>query len=339
MSPLVVDRHSYAFYKERETSTSESLQKQFREAFSVGDWCKMEHLLSIGALINYRYDEDGQTLLSNCNTREAIIKLMELGADVNAKDKNGESVLYKAIYQNWSNNLVKTLLKYGAQVNVQGRAGCLLVVALRSQNKNLPLIKLLLEHHANLDGVDKYDTNKPLRNAMWNRDYMKLLIKYGVLQNADTYCKDFLSTEQERSYIPGYDEMNHHLQACVEENVLMKKTILNNRLSLYDYLYKKYNNGAQVYNIDIREFPIYGDIIQKVVSRKILLNKLLIYVPSEPGPIQLNYDCKLKIAAYLDIEDIQNVIEAFVSRKYLLRNLNRVCVYAPSDTTKLRLYT
>jgi len=81
------------------------------------------------------------------------IKMMKLllgsGANVNQRDKDGETVIFIAVRKN-NVKIVKTLIEFGANVNVKGKynyvSDCLLEIA--RNKKYVEMEKLLLEHGA-----------------------------------------------------------------------------------------------------------------------------------------------------------------------------------------------
>jgi esterase/lipase superfamily enzyme len=90
------------------------------EAAKAGDTAKVEQLLEQGADVNAK-DKNGKTALMNAafngHTGSAMV-LLEAGADVNAKDKNGWTALIEAV-NGGHTETVKALMDAGADVNAK----------------------------------------------------------------------------------------------------------------------------------------------------------------------------------------------------------------------------
>ena len=77
-----------------------------------------KYALEHGANVNAK-DTDGQTALMKAYTTEQVRLLIEAGADVNAKDKNGKTALMQAVFP----EQVKLLIEAGADVNAKDNQG------------------------------------------------------------------------------------------------------------------------------------------------------------------------------------------------------------------------
>lgn len=89
-------------------------------AIEGGDADVIKVFLSKGANVNAKND-DGDTLLFRAvskQNQEVIKLLLDQGSDINAKDVNGETVLMKAVQQN-DIELVRLLLSRGAGIKVK----------------------------------------------------------------------------------------------------------------------------------------------------------------------------------------------------------------------------
>ena len=107
-----------------------------------------------------------------------IKRLIEMGADVNAKNGYGYSPLRLAV--RGDNKLIKLLISAGADVNTKDYRGeSPLHIAIL--NENIALVKLLISAGADVNAKDKY-SKSPLRRAVDknNKAIAKLLIKAGV---------------------------------------------------------------------------------------------------------------------------------------------------------------
>lgn len=83
------------------------------------------------------------------DTVKASALMLEHGADVDARDDQGQTALYYAIWQNSIEN-AKLLLEHGADANAQDSSKQSLIVAAISYS-NEDMVKLLLDNGANVD--------------------------------------------------------------------------------------------------------------------------------------------------------------------------------------------
>ena len=96
------------------------IDKEFLNACEEGDLERVKQLLERGADVNVR-DKDGETALmivSWYGKKEIAELLIKNGIDINAKDNLGRTAL---MYASWygHNEVVKLLLENGADVNAQ----------------------------------------------------------------------------------------------------------------------------------------------------------------------------------------------------------------------------
>jgi len=117
----------------------------------AGDAIKIRLLLSKGAKVDARSKLGRTPLLIAAaydGATEAARLLIENGADVNARDKGGISVLEQAASSNHI-ELVRLLLAKGATVNTADEGGFTpLMAAAGNGDRNADLVKLLLAHGA-----------------------------------------------------------------------------------------------------------------------------------------------------------------------------------------------
>lgn len=311
-------KHSWVYYKnniEPFLNTSETLQKYLKQACFDGDWSMARHLLEKGANMNYRYDDDGQTLLFYCTTTNEIKGLMELGADINARNKTQQTPLGHAICKLWSIDLIRLLLKYGAHVNTQVLLGFSPLTWAIVRLAKLEIITLLLEYKANNNGTDQCN---PLIFVLYDKNYAEVLIKYGVLQNAENDCKKIIKLRRENMQ-EVYPEVDQYLEACIKEVTLMRRTPLNGNTNLYNFLNQSRNCRLHIgSSIDVNKFQVYKDVVQETIERathrSILLKEMkavCVHTASGQKVIQLDFDSTFEIAVYLDNEDLQSLIRAF----------------------------
>lgn len=145
---------------------------------SAASWRGPEEVLSLleqGADVNAR-DEDGETVLMKAANRnenpETIKALLEAGADINARDKRGNTALIKAVGFNRNLDVIKVLLNAGADVNA------------KNDNRYTPLIEALSPYAFIID------------DEIQQIQIVKLLLSFGAevnsmaLENASIYSSN-----------------------------------------------------------------------------------------------------------------------------------------------------
>lgn len=302
---------------------SNRLQNRLKKAFEDKNWSLFNYLLGRGANINHQYGTFGETLLFNCITSSEIKKLIELGADVNAKDNFGTSVLGHATVNCRSIDSIRTLLKCGADVNAPTQQGSysyspLTFAAKHRQYIGVDIIKLMMEYRGDIKGP-------PVRNAprVWlgDDDCSQILIKYAVLYNQERDCGNIIELNQQRfDNILECMKAKTFLAKCVREVALMREMKLNEKTTLYEFLTVSKNRRVLIKTpIDSSNFSIYKDIVQEAFERwtyrQDLAKKLgtgCIYARSGRRIIKLDYDSTLEVADYLDDEDLESSVKAFV---------------------------
>ena len=127
-----------------------------RKAAQDGDMQAVKDLLDKGANVNAK-DDTGKTVLHWVaparDNPEMVKVLVAKGADVNAKDNEGETALMIAASQS-NPGILAELIEAGAEVNAQNNAGrtALMAAAFRA---NVEEIKILLAKGADLKLTDK----------------------------------------------------------------------------------------------------------------------------------------------------------------------------------------
>jgi ankyrin repeat protein len=133
----------------------------------AGDAVKVRLLLSKGARVNVRSKLGRTPLLVAAaydGATEAASLLIEKGADVNARDEGGMSVVEQAAASNHI-ELVRLLLAKGADVNIADLGGgTALMAAAGNSDRNAAMVKLLLEHGAAVN-VKSGDTAEMVKNG------------------------------------------------------------------------------------------------------------------------------------------------------------------------------
>jgi hypothetical protein len=130
--------------------------------------------------------KNGQTVIHIAAFNDYGISalLLEHGADANATDVYGSTPLHYAIYHNRNGRIVKLLLAHGAVVDARDSTG-LTPLHLASRNQKKAAIKLLLEHGADVNARDAHGST-PLQMARLmihgpNEAVVQLLLKHGAV--------------------------------------------------------------------------------------------------------------------------------------------------------------
>lgn len=146
------------------------------------------------------------------NNISEVKKLIQAGANVNAKYDNSDTVLIEAT-RNGNIEIVRLLLKYGADVNIQNKYGNT-ALTYASGSGHIDIVRLLLEHGANVNTKSKYNLT-PLIMATRNghTEIVKLLLEHGSDVNAIDNCGDTALIEA--SY-RGYIEIEELLKSVIE---------------------------------------------------------------------------------------------------------------------------
>ena len=100
--------------------------------------------------INYYGITDLMTLAENGDDPAEILKLIEQGADVNARDDAEQTALMYAAVSNQNPEIISALLKSGADINARDDAGRTALMLAVSKNPNLDVIKTLIK----ADGIE-----------------------------------------------------------------------------------------------------------------------------------------------------------------------------------------
>ena len=173
---------------------NDKTSKQFHEV--------VRHLIELGADLNYTRPEDGKKSLLHFLTRdehfEVIKDLVAAGIDIEAKDEDGETALFKtAYYPNLP--LLRFLLKLGADINTRNSFEETMLhaaVGRIGRGDNLPdsieVIKFLIAKGLDVNATDKKG-NTPLHTTCWGvyKDYSNLDVIKALIQNgADINVKN-----------------------------------------------------------------------------------------------------------------------------------------------------
>ena len=142
--------------------------KDFRDLVETGSPESIETAVKNGANVNAR-DTNGTTMLmyaaSHNQNPDAISVLLNAGADIKARSSDGSSVLMFAARHTQNAEVVTTLLKAGADINAQAKRGTTALMLAARYNQTLEVITTLLTAGAdtkliNLDGKTALDYAK-----------------------------------------------------------------------------------------------------------------------------------------------------------------------------------
>ncbi|EAY16294.1 ankyrin repeat protein, putative [Trichomonas vaginalis G3] len=123
--------------------------------FNIPSLC--EYFLSIGANVNGK-DKYGQTALhyaAKYNRKEAAELLISHGANVNEKDKDGKTALHFTAVFNNSKEIAELLISHGANVNEKDNNGRTALHYAAVFNNRKEIAELLISHGANINEKDK----------------------------------------------------------------------------------------------------------------------------------------------------------------------------------------
>ena len=222
-------------------------------------------------------DELNQKLfeaVENENITE-IKSLLNQGANVNVREKDGQTPLHYAAYLN-NINIAKLLIDSGADVNVQDEDGWApLRWAVRAEN--FDLVKLLIENGADVNVQDK-DGCAPLHSAaFWDSvDIIKLLIENGVdpfIKNKDgkiplDYCKNEEMHKLLENYMNNYKQRNK--TPSIENNDLLYYAFDNNLIEVKKCVYR------ENYNINIQDDKGYTPLMYAIMNHNLKMVEFLI---------------------------------------------------------------
>ena len=213
------------------------------------------------------------TSSSYTNKFDVVKLLIERGADVNAKDEIGDSILGWACCSR-KLDLVKILVEHGANVNIKNKNGitplgevCDMSSLRHEEDKYLEVAKYLINHGADVDVKGK-DGDTPLLilcHKYWsvNLDLLKLLVENGAdvnveNKNGDTPLKELArrgdkNIELIKYLIENGADINASnssalTEACIDGNLDLVKLLLNygSKINSEALLYACYNCNIEL---------------------------------------------------------------------------------------------
>ena len=141
----------------------------------------------------------------NSPSPDVIERLVELGADVNARDKFGMTALMMAL-DSTNPEVIDLLVKLGADVNARDTSLGRTILMLAAQGNNTELIERLVRLGADVNARDKYQRRTAL---MW-------AARFGSLEVIERLVK--LGAD-----VPYKNECGHTALSLVKENKVLKE--------------------------------------------------------------------------------------------------------------------
>ncbi|AAF44459.1 ankyrin repeat gene family protein [Fowlpox virus] len=141
----------------------------------------------ISDLYNYKNDINNILKTIQLYNADMLLFLIEIGLDINTKDKKGKTALHYACNSINCIETVKEIMKYGADINVKDREG---LTPLHSACKygDLKLSKLLIEYGADV----KVKTTSTVLNLAVESGNVEL-VKFLIEKNPEFITSDYLS--------------------------------------------------------------------------------------------------------------------------------------------------
>jgi ankyrin repeat protein/anti-anti-sigma regulatory factor len=203
---------------------------------------------------------------------DCVKMLLDHGADVNAVDNSGKTVLHAAfgMFNKVDYNCIKMLLDHGADINSVDNSGTtVLHAALKSSDgANYDCIKMLIDHGADMNAVDN-SGNAVLHAAFksfqpLNYDCIKMLIDHGADMNAVDNSGNAVLHAAFKSFQPlNYDCIKMLIDHGADVNVVdySGNTVLHTASKRdgglnYDCIKMVIDHGA-----DINAVNYYGDTV------------------------------------------------------------------------------
>ncbi len=117
---------------------------------------------------------------------ELVQKYITNGADVNARDKDDQTVLMLAIMKNKKQELIESLINYGADVNAKSALGGTVLMHAISHNNELEIINILIRKGANVNATSEGNWTALMLAAENSKkmNVIKMLIEAGADVNA-----------------------------------------------------------------------------------------------------------------------------------------------------------
>nr|XP_014284250.1 serine/threonine-protein phosphatase 6 regulatory ankyrin repeat subunit B [Halyomorpha halys] len=253
-----------------------------------------------GADVNQRISPYNETFLHFTPSIEITNELLLFGADVNARDRYGQTPLYSAIANKKELKVIRALLNHGADINARDINGETPLHCAMIDGKELAIIRELLRHRVDVNAIDNAGKTALHLAVRWgngtNLEVMKELLEFGaditsndhptplheaVYRGFDT-CAELLikmivlkKFDESKGIEPSHyvgspvvDKLMHFLDKCICEVINMRANKICGNHSLFDFVTKRGDNIKAFYPTNkiipeeiIAKYPIYFDII------------------------------------------------------------------------------
>ncbi|XP_052088639.1 uncharacterized protein LOC127725593 [Mytilus californianus] len=179
----------HMFIREWINDVNETTLEKFVEAGANVNFCNIHGETPLHCLFRKKIDtfEDDNQIIGEeerNKLQESIKILVRKGADVNTKNKEGESPLFLANHV----ESVNALLDMGAEINLPNNLKQTpLLVSIRKSRENIDLVNVLLYRGAAVNAIDIHGSNI-LHYIAWygvNADVLDIVTAYGVNVVAD----------------------------------------------------------------------------------------------------------------------------------------------------------
>ena len=159
-----------------------SLSDGLHQACSEGDVERLKFLLCQGARLSDKGGIGDTPLQSACHAGQTEVAslLIQLGADINAKDWFNRYTPLHCACENGHVDTVRLLVEHGADVNLKGEGGDT-PLHYACQNVHVDTVRLLVEHGVDVN-VKRDDGDTPLHYACESGDVdiVRLLVELGA---------------------------------------------------------------------------------------------------------------------------------------------------------------
>lgn len=256
------------------------------------------------------------------NRNFAVIKmLLDNGADVNAHDSSGNTVLMYACRFNADKDIVKMLIRYGANVNARDN-NWKSVLMYASQNDNIEILKILIQSGANVNAKMEDGTTALIIAAQNNPnvEITKFLLDSGAdidarvmlkaVHNINSTTKNIRKKQKAIKATTNIDMKDVTKKAVswyamtkgffMDEDEIKEKT--DSVADKFDGVEQIYNNALGKTVLMVACENINPEIIAFLLSRKIDIN-----AKGPFGMTALMYACDSKTSS--DVTGIKTLLE------------------------------
>ena len=258
----------------------DKLNKRLYDAVLKERNSEIKSLLKQGADVNAK-DKDGWTLLHRASfwNRIDIAKfLIENGADVNAKDKNGETPLYLV---SWDLvDIAKFLIENGADIDAQNKDGWT-PLHLAAFWCKIDIVKVLIEN-----GADPFIKNINGQTAL------DLCVDKAIRAILDTYMNEYNQTIDETKNNEYSIFNNNLLDATFNSDLIeVKKCVFSGK-----------------YNIDVQDDKGYTPLMYAIMDHNFNIVEFLVDHGADINLCNFKGQSPLKIAYKYDDEKIASYL-------------------------------